>query len=163
MAWTGVSYHIHDKNIHAMHLPGGPVYRMIDEDTFVAAEVARQLVGKRTLKLHNSIRANRPAQRGGYSIAGSVYANAKHALWHHEGTPRIYPKHGRYLTVPRGHEGTKISGGMLRRNWMAEGKSRGAKPYFLARDISGQRANPYLKDGLRTSIARDSRLSFTRI
>lgn len=155
-------FHVHEGPVHAYHEPGGEVYNLIWEVGTAAAVLARGYVGKRSYKLHNTIQANRPSQRGGYAIAGLLFANAKHALWHHEGTPQIFPKKGRYLTVPRGHEGTKISGGQLRRNWMGESKgSRGAKPYFLARTISGQKGNPYLRDGLEDAMGRDTRLSIT--
>jgi len=156
-------YRIHDRNIHAMHSPGGPVYNLIDEVTVAAKVVAKGYVGKRTGKLMNSIRANRPKQEGGFSIAALLYANAKHALWHHEGTHWITPKHGKYLTIPRGHEFTTVSGGQLRKEWLAEGSARGAKPYFLATGISGQKPNPYLKDGIEDAMGRDTRLAYTGI
>lgn len=156
-------YRIHDANVHAYHAPGGPVYNMIAEVTEVGATLARDFVGKRSMKLHNSIRGNRPTQSGGYAIAGLLYANAKHAHWHHEGTlnrtPK--PKHGRYMTVPR--KWSKISGGQMRKDWLAEGSSRGEKPYFLATSINGQKGNPYLKDGIETAMGRDTRLVFTGI
>lgn len=156
-------YRIHDANVHAYHEPGGAVYNLIDEVGIAAAEVARGFVGKRTGKLRSTIRSNRPKQEGGYSIAGLLYANAKHALWHHEGTYRIFPTHGKYLTIPRNHKHSTVSGGQLRKEWLAEGSSRGAKPYFLATSIGGQKANPYLKDGIETAMGRDTRLSFTGI
>lgn len=156
-----VFYRIHDANIHAMHEPGGPVYRLIDSSAIAAAELARLYVGKRSYKLHNTIRANRPKQEGGFSIAALVYANAKHAHWHHEGTmtrqPR--PKYGKYMTVPR--RWSKISGGQLRKEWLAEGSARGDKPYFLAKTISGQVGNPYLKDGMKAALARNPHLGFS--
>lgn len=155
-----VFYRIHDRNIHAMHAPGGPVYNLINSSGIAAAELARGYVGKRSLKLHNSIRANRPKQEGGFSIAALVYANAKHALWHHEGTHQIFPKNGRYLTVPRGHQHSIQEGGKLRREWMASGRS-GPKPYFLARSVRGQKGNPYLKDGMEAALARSPYLTFS--
>lgn len=154
-------YRIHDANIHAMHAPGGPVYNLIDEVTSAASVVAKGYVGRRTGKLMGSIRANRPKQEGGYSVAALLYANAKHALWHHEGTYTIFPKHGKYLTIPRGHKNTKVSGGTLRKEWRAEGSPRGKKPYFLATSISGQKGNPYLKDALDDVMAGDTRLGAT--
>lgn len=156
-------YRIHDKNIHLMHMPGEPVYNLINETAVVGAELARMYVGKRSGKLMRSIQANRPNQTGGYKIAALLFANAKHAHWHHEGTldrtPK--PKKGRYMTVPR-FRGGSISGGQLRRDWMADGKG-GEKPYFLAKRISGQKGNPYLKDGIKTAMARDTRLTYTGI
>jgi hypothetical protein len=155
-------YRIHDANIHAMHAPGGPVYNLIDEVTMAASTVAKGYVGKRTRKLMGTIRGNHPKQEGGFSIAGLLFANAKHALWHHEGTPHIFPKKGTYLTVPMMHKKSTVAGGQLRREWMAGG-ARGAKPYFLATSISGQKGNPYLKDAIDDVMARDTRLSYTGI
>jgi hypothetical protein len=155
-------YRIHDANIHAMHMPGGPVYNLIAETGVAAKEVARLTVGHRTGKLMNSIRFNTPKQEGGFSIAGLLYANAKHAHWHHEGTltrtPK--PKHGKYMTVPR--KWSTVEGGKLRREWMGGGAS-GPKPYFLAVAVRGQDGNPYLKIGIETAMGRDTRLSFTGI
>lgn len=156
-------YRVHDKNVHLYHAPGEPVYNLIAGVTMAGAELARLYTGKRTGKLMRSIQGNKPNQTGGYKIAGLLFANAKHAHWHHEGTlnraPR--PKHGRYMTVPR--RWSKISGGQLRKEWLAEGSSRGDKPYFLATAISGQKPNPYLKDGIEAAMARDTRLTFTGI
>lgn len=156
-------YRVHDKNVHLYHAPGEPVYNLIAEVTEVGAELARMYTGKRTGKLMRTIQGNKPNQTGGYKIAGLLYANAKHALWHHEGTAHIFPKKGKYLTIPRGHKTSTVSGGQLRKEWLAEGSSRGAKPYFLATSISGQKGNPYLKDGIETAMARDTRLTFTGI
>lgn len=155
-------YRIHDRNIHAMHLPGGPVYNLIDKNAIEAAKIARVEVGKRTLKLHNSIRANHPNQSGGFAIAALVYANAKHAHWHHEGTMnrKPKPKRGRYMTVPRWRG--SISGGQERRDWMGGG-AKGDKPYFLAQRINGQDGNPYLRTGMEIALARDPHLTFTGI
>lgn len=155
-------YHVHDPAVHAYHLPGGEVYNLIWEVTSLGSTLAKMYTGKRTGKLMRSIQGNRPSQRGGYAVAGLLYANAKHALWHHEGTPTIFPKKGRrYLTIPRGHSTSTVSGGQLRKEWMSEGSARGAKPYFLARSISGQKGNPYLKDGLEEAMGRDTRLTIT--
>ena len=154
---------IHDANIHAMHMPGGEVYNMIDRVGIAAAELARLNVNSRTGKLRNSIRHNRPNQTGGFTLAGMVYANARHALWVHEGTGTIFPKNGRYLTVPS--EAGSASGAQLRSAYIGAGGRKthgaGAKPYFLAREISGQDANPYLRNGLRTAMARTPELRYT--
>ena len=160
---AAVYWRIHDANIHAMHAPGGPVYNLIDTVGITAAEFARLNVGKRTLKLMRSIQANHPSQNGGFKIASLVFANAKHALWHHEGTSTIFPKKGRYLTIPRGHESSIVSGGTLRKAYFAAGgkRTKAAKPYFTARSISGQRGNPYLRDGLQQAMAGNPYLAKT--
>jgi len=161
-----VFWRIHDAAIHTYHAPGGEVYNLINDVGIASAELARLNVGKRTLKLMKSIRANRPNQSGGFKIAALVYANAKHALWHHEGTGTIFPKHGKYLTVPRDSHaglGPNPSGGQLRREYFAGGGKRkgGRKPYFIATQISGQKGNPYLRDGLETAMQSNPHLAKT--
>jgi hypothetical protein len=158
-----VFFRIHDANIHAMHAPGGPVYNLIENVSVTAAELARLNVGKRTMKLMKSIRHNRPSQNGGFKIAGMVYANAKHALWHHEGTPTIFPKHGKYLAVPRNHETSTVSGGTLRKAYFAAGgkRTKAPKTYFTTKSISGQAGNPYLRDGLETAMNANPHLAHT--
>lgn len=160
-----VYFRIHDANIHAMHAPGGPVYNLIDDIGITAAELARLNVGKRTTKLMRSIRANRPSQNGGFSIAGLVYANAKHALWHHEGTDTIFPKHGKYLAVPRQRQGggTNPSGGELRKAYFAAGgrRTKAPKTYFTTKSISGQSGNPYLREGLEDAMRGNPHLAKT--
>jgi hypothetical protein len=159
-----VFFRIHDAEIHAMHAPGGPVYDLIESVSRTAAELARVHVGKRTGKLMSSIRHNRPSQHGGYSIAGLVYANARHALWHHEGTYEIFATHGKYLTIPKHRQlGGNASGGDLRRAYFAAGgrKSKSPKPYFLRESISGQRANPFLRDGVVDAMRANPHLAHT--
>ena len=160
-----VFFRIHDANIHAMHAPGGPVYNLIDDIGVTAAELARLNVGKRTTKLMRSIRHNRPTQTGGFEIAGMVYANAKHALWHHEGTSTIFPKHGKYLVIPKHRQGpgSNASGGELRKAYFAAGgkRKKAPKTYFTTKSISGQRGNPYLREGLETAMAGNPHLAHT--
>ncbi len=160
---ASVFYRIHDANIHAFHQPGGEVYNLLNTSGIAAAELARQYVGKRSMKLHNTIQANRPNQTGGFTIATLVFANAKHAHWHHEGTldRTPLPKKGTYMTVPKRAYKGSVSGGALRAGWIASGSVRGNKPYFLATFVRGQKGNPYLKDGMEAALARSPYLTFT--
>lgn len=115
-------------------------------------DLAKLYAPSRTNRLRSSIRASRPKRYGIYKYSGTVSASVKHALWVHDGTSRIYPKMGKYLTVPQ-HKGP-LSGTALK----AAGGSGKNKLYFLAKSVRGQRAQPYLKDALGEALGRNGLL-----
>ena len=108
----------------------------------------------RTGKLKGSIRASRPARTGPYTNQAKVSAATHYALYVHDGVSgRIYPKQGKYLTVPL--RMGSVSGAQIRGSGgnRRPGDGRG---YFLARSVRGQAAQPFLADALRTAMARVS-------
>lgn len=153
---------VHEAQIHAFNAPGGEVYDLINDTGKVAAYHAKNNVNSRTHKLANSIRHNRPKPEGGYRIAALVYTNVGYAMYVHEGTDRIYPTAGKYLVVPSDRQFVgNASGSQIRRDYMAAGGRAaypGRKPYFLARSIAGQSANPFLRNGMEEALASDPRL-----
>jgi hypothetical protein len=165
-----VFYRVHEGAVLAFNAPGGEVFELIDQTAIVAQYEAKNNVNDRTGKLAGSIRKNKPKPEGGFRIAALVYTNVKYAHYVHEGTHDRTPKPlgGMYMTVPSERQGGGInpSGGQLRKDYLAAGGRAaypGRKPYFLAKSISGQDANPFLADGMREAMAGDPRLGFTGI
>lgn len=126
--------------------PGEPVYELVWDALKTTRDLAILYAPSRTGTLRRSIRANRPHKTGIFTNSGTVYANARHALWVHEGTSRIYP-HGRWLTVP--NRKSHVSGATLRAAGPQSGPGR---QYFLTHSVRGQRAQPFLADALHTAI-----------
>ena len=113
-------------------------------------DLAKLYAPARTGRLRQSIRATRPRRNGVYTYSGTCSASVKHALWVHDGVPgRIYPKRGKYLTVPK-MKGA-VSGATLR-------KGGGPRMYWLAKSVRGQRAQPFLADALKDSMAANGLL-----
>jgi len=163
-----VFYRVHEANVLAYNAPGREVYDLIDDTGKAAQYHARNNVNDRTGKLGRSIRNNKPKPEGGFRIAALVYTNVGYAHYVHEGTHDRTPKPrmGRYMTVPSERQGGGInpSGAAIRKDYLAGGSVRdsaGRKPYFLAKRISGQDANPFLADGMREAMAGDARLGFS--
>lgn len=118
-------------------------------------ELAQLYVPKRTTNLMRSIRASRPKPSGIYQSSGTCSASMGYALYVHDGVSGwISPKRGKYLTVP--HVPGPLSGSALK---AAGGSGRG-KLYFLAKEIRGQRAQPFLADALGDAIASTSLFSY---
>jgi len=161
-----VFYRVHEAAVASYIAPGGEVYDLIDDTGKVAAYHARNNVNDRTGKLSRSIRNNKPKPQGGLRIAALVYTNVGYAMYVHEGTDRIYPQGGTYLTVPSDKQGggSNPSGAQLRKDYMAAGGRAaypGRKPYFLAKSIAGQDSNPFLRNGMEEALAGDPRLGVT--
>lgn len=154
-----VNYRIHEAAVRSFNAPGQPVYNLIWQVAQTTRTLAKLNTGKRTMTLEKSIFANKPKPEGDLRISSLVGANARHALWHHDGTDAITPLAGSYLVVPRERQGPpNLSGSQLQKAWNGDGK----RPTFLARVIRGQEGNPYLADGLETAMARHPNLSFSR-
>lgn len=153
-----VFFRVHENAVHAFNRPGGEVYRLVDRVVDNTKAIAMVEAPQRTGHLVSRIQKNRPKSRGGYRIAGQVTANAAYTLYVHDGTSEITPAKGAYLVVPRGHEFTSLSGDAVKAGW----SGKGARPYFLARSISGQEANPFLERSLQMALAREGLITYTR-
>lgn len=161
-----VNYRVHERAVQAYIVPGGEVNDLLWDICRSTRDIAKVKVPKRTSRLMRSIRANRPKPTGLLRAAGYVGANAKNALWVHDGTPPILASGKGYLTVPRMNQGGPVnaSGSTLRKSWIAAGgyKSGDSKPYFTTKGVRGQNANPYLADALGVALAKEARLTYTR-
>lgn len=156
-AWVRV----HDHKVREYIKPGGDVNKMVHDVALETRRNARRyFIKNRTHRLAAGIQVNRPKQLGAWTIASTVFTRTKYALWVHEGTANngygyIVPKGSKYLVVPRNHETSTKSGSTLRAAWRdGSRETRGDKPYFLAKRVHGQRANPYLANGLSMAMAK---------
>lgn len=92
--------------------------------------ILRAPVRSSVLKRSHSISPARRANQ--YAATFEITNNAEHAEWVHDGVPgRIYPKNGRWLSVP---------------------SRRGSLSRVLRPSVAGQAANPWLDDAC-TAVA----------
>jgi hypothetical protein len=146
-----VTYRVHENAVLAYM---ANVDDLVWDVVQTTRELGRLYAPSRTGRLRGSIRAARPKRVGLYQYTGTVSASVRHALWVHDGVKgRIYPKRGKYLTVP--HRPGPLSGSQLR---AIGGKGKG-KLYFLAKNgVRGQRPQPFLQDALTQSLGRNGLL-----
>jgi hypothetical protein len=148
---------VHEHKVQEFVQPGGEVYNLVYDTAKTTRYLAIGHIKSRTYELARSIQVNRPHNKHTLKIASLVFTRAKHALWVHDGTANngtgyIYPRNGKYLTVPRDKRSTQ-SGSTLRRVWRnGSASSPGGKPYFRTTAVRGQRANPYLEKGLSEAM-----------
>jgi hypothetical protein len=138
--------------------PGAEVDDLVWDITRTARDLSILYAPVRSGKLKGSIRASRPKRTGVYTNASNVTANAGYALYVHEGTGRIYPKKGKYLTVPIR---PGIATGAEIRSKFSSNRRRGdERGYFLAKSVRGQTANPFLAEALQTAMGLSSVLQY---
>jgi hypothetical protein len=147
-----VTYRVHENAVLSYR---GEVDDLVWSVLQTTRELGKLYAPKRSGRLATSIRASRPKASGVYQFSGTCSASIGYALYVHDGVPgRIYPKRGKYLTVP--HVQGALSGAQLK----AVGGSGKAKLYFLARSVRGQRSQPFLADALGDAIRRTDVLSY---
>lgn len=150
---------VHESAVQSFLLPGQPVDKLVHDTAILTKYFAQGHINNRTGTLSRMIQVNRPSRSGALETTSLVFTRTKYALYVHDGTSRIFPKHGKYLAVPRRRQGApNLSGGTLRKMWKASkarkhNKMTGGKPYFTTRSVSGQKANPFLKLGLSEAMA----------
>lgn len=151
-----VFFRVHEGAVASYMDPGDAVDDLVWDVTKTTRDLAILYAPSRTGKLKSSIRASRPKRRGLYTNASDVSASAGYALYVHDGTSRIFPKRGKYLTVPS--QRGVLSGAQIR----GEGNRRpgDARQYYLARSVRGQRAQPFLADALKVALRSNSHLSY---
>ena len=129
---------VYDSKITAFNAPGGMVYRYVDNKTDAGVRFAKLFAPKRSGRLAGGVRKD-VRQTSKDRVVGRVRSTARHSAWVHEGTyGPIYPKNGRYLSVPR----------TAAHPWNARGHGRILKPF-----VRGQAANPFLERALRAAMA----------
>lgn len=151
-----VFFRVHEGAVLSFMNPGDVVDELVWDVAKTTRDLAILYAPVRTGRLKGSIRGSRPKRTGIYTNAANVTANAGYALYVHDGTSRIYPKLGRYLTVPL-RKGS-VSGAAIR----GSGNRRpgDSRPYFLARSVAGQRSQPFLADALKVAMRTNSVLSY---
>lgn len=149
---TPVNYRVHENAVLSYR---GEVSDLVWDVLSTSRDLAQLYAPKRTGRLAKSIRAARPKPSGIYQFSGTCSASVGYALYVHDGTSGpIYPKRGKYLTVP--HQMGVLGGAALK----AQGGSGQAKLYFLAHWVRGQRAQPFLAEALATALRNSDVLSY---
>lgn len=160
-----VFFRVHENKVQEYLMPGQAVNDMVYQTAVDARRIARLAIHNRTGTLARMIQVNRPARYGVYKISSLVFTRTKYALYVHEGTPTIFPKKRKVLTIPKHaqNNGLNFSGSALRQQWRAGGVGTfpAGRPFFTAKSISGQRANPYLRIGMEAALAKQRGLSMT--
>lgn len=152
---------VNDEAVQRYLRDGEAVGDLVHDTAKLTRYFARGHINSRTGELSRMIQVNRPSRSGTWETSSLVWTRTKYALWVHDGTAGngagyIYPKNGQYLTIPRGHETSTVSGGTLRKAWRNGGLVAfpDGKPYYTAERIHGQKANPYLEKGLSEAMAQ---------
>jgi hypothetical protein len=152
-----VFFRVHEGAVASFMNPGDDVDELVWDVTRTTRDLAILYAPVRSGKLKGSIRGSRPKRTGVYTNASNVTANAGYALYVHDGVKgRIYPKKGKYLTVPIAQgslSGSAIRGSGNRR----PGDSRG---YFLAKSVRGQASQPFLADALKVAMRTNNVLGY---
>lgn len=153
-----VFYRVHEGAVASFMNPGDDVDELVWGVTRTARDLAIIYAPVRSGKLKGSIRGTRPKRTGVYTNASNVTANVRYAPWVHDGVPgRIYPKTGKYLTVPL-RAGT-LSGTQIRGS-AGNRRPGDARAYFLAKSVRGQASQPFLADALKVAMRTNSVLSY---
>lgn len=152
-----VFFRVHEGAVASFMNPGDAVDDLVWDITQTTRDLAILYAPKRKGTLKRSIRASRPKRTSLYKNQSNVTANAAHALWVHDGVSgRIYPKGGKYLTVPL-REGT-LSGSDIR---AGRNRRKGdARPFWLATSVRGQKAQPFLAEALGVAMRSNAHLTY---
>lgn len=153
-----VFFRVHEGAVASFMNPGDDVDELVWDVTRTTRDLAILYAPVRTGKLKGSIRGSRPKRTGVYTNASNVTANIGYALYVHDGVKgRIYPKSGKYLTVPL--VPGSVSGAAIRGSGgnRRPGDGRG---YFLAKSVRGQASQPFLADALKVAMRTNSVLSY---
>ena len=154
---ANVHYRIHEGAVLSFNAPGQPVYEEVVWKTAqFTRDFAKLEAPRRTSRLANSIRASRPRPNGVYQLASSISIAVHYGVYVVEGVDgRIYPKKGKYLTVP--HLPGPLSGAQLK----ATGGAGRGKLYFLAKNgVRGQDKNPFFEDALKRALKTNDVLQY---
>lgn len=153
-----VFYRVHEGAVLSFMDPGDAVDEAVWDVTRTARDLAILYAPVRTGRLKGNIRASRPKRTALYENAATVTANVGYALYVHDGTSTIYPKNGKYLTVPL-REGS-VSGAEIRAQFASNRRAGDNRGYFLAKSVRGQRPQPFLADALATAMRVSSVLQY---
>lgn len=147
---------IHEGAVAAYISEGGEVSAELKAITRKTVVLATHIAPSRTGNLA------RATKYGGFKTTGPhhghamAYNNARHVLWVHEGTSRIFAK-GDYLLVPKmrglADSTTKNGGGgtQLYREWAGRKKS-GPRMFSRKDSVAGQTAQPFLAEALAIAM-----------
>lgn len=147
---------IHNGAVAGYIGPGGQVTDEIVGIARKTVTLATHLAPSRTGNLARATKYGGVKKTGIYSGRAMVYNNARHVLWVHEGTSRIYAR-GDYLLVPRGRglaNSTTRNGGagtQLYKEWAGR-KKAGPRMFARKDSVAGQTAQPFLAEALAVAM-----------
>lgn len=142
---ASISTVVYESQIDAMFQPGGDVVDYANDNARDVAIEARSLAPVRDGILRAFIRAVPSRSMGKRHVRSSVRSAARHSLWVHEGTRDMYGMADDWQKLPAG--GPKD---------ITNSNSRHPVPShfrpMVIRGRKGQRANPFLRNALRTAV-----------
>jgi hypothetical protein len=139
---------VYDSRISGLFDPGGDANefaRDINRDTLYLAML---YVPKRSMELANSHKNLGVLKSGRYNVRGTVAADARHAVWVHEGTigTRIIPLHSFAMPIPFTASDLPVRQGG-RRIFLVG-------PAFRKKSVAGQEAYPWLDMAGQQAVRR---------
>lgn len=154
---------IHEEPVQSYIRPGGPVAHLLDDVArgTKAYSVAYISAGHvRSGRLLRSLFWNRAKLDGPLQGVARAGASAKHAVYFHEGTGPWIKGHP-HMVVPKSrraaHTNIAFSGAGAQKlaEWGSRSQKHQArgKGVFRADLVRGQRAKPFLQEGLAASMA----------
>lgn len=115
-------------------IPGGSANKFVDSRMFIAVNLARGLAPSRTGELKSKIRKTGTLNQGVLAAVSTIYCDADHAWFVHEGTDGARVRKGqKRMPVPR------APGGLPFR---VTGPVKGG--FVYVKKVRGQVANPFL-------------------
>lgn len=143
-----VRYRIIERNVQRLAAPGGPTADMLNSVTKKAKTFAKADAPSRAGTLRRGININYAKPNGYLQLQGILYANARHALWVHDGTTGpIKATGGGFMRVPQN------------RRSPVRGAALPNKQVLAKKSVRGQRSQPFLTNSIRKAMAADDRVS----
>jgi len=154
-----VRVRVNERQVTYYIAPGGEVAAELDKIARNTKAIAQMNAPVRTGTLKKGIQMNTTKTTGPYTGHSMVTSSARHSMWVHDGTGTITAKNGPFLLVPKRNTGvhtTRLAdaGTVLFKEWEAGGKKRGTRLFTRRQSVSGQRAQPFLKQALETAMGR---------
>lgn len=160
---------IHEEAVQSYIRPGGELNDLLNDVAQGAWRFSQEYIsggghvrsGRLLGGLYwNKVKVNGPLT--GFSRAGSA---AKHTPYFHDGTPDVIMAGARgFMLVPtraRTQQGNPVSsakglGSLLYKEWAGggPGKRVGKRQFSRKQTVSGQRAKPFLQEGLAYALAQ---------
>lgn len=150
---------VHEEAVQSYIRPGGEVNTLLNNVAKGVKDYSTAYISAghvRSGRLLRGLFWNRTKLDGpltGFSRAGS---SARHTLYFHDGTSEISAT---YMIVPKNRHAANLSsafsgaGAEALAGWKADGK-RGRRPVSYKNSVRGQKAKPFLTEGLAVSLAK---------
>lgn len=157
-----IYFDVHEEAVQSYIRPGGAVNKLLNDVAKGVKEYSSTYISARHVRsgrllrglFWNQVKLDGPLQ--GYSRAGS---SARHTLYFHDGTSEITAP---YMIIPHNRRAPNTStafsgaGAEELAGWKAAGgkKGGGKRPVSYRNSVRGQKAKPFLTEGLAVSLAK---------